>query len=141
MGLGSVIRVSLAQARAKAAKLRGLLDQGLDPLDQKVIANIAPVTFLDRANAFLKARGAGWNKTHQHQWRKAIDDYLAPIAGMPVAAVDTAAVLRCLTPVWHRESQIPGGNFAARSRWFSIAPPPSDCGQAQTQPHGAAIWL
>jgi hypothetical protein len=49
-----------------------------------------------------KGKGAGWNKTHLHQWRKAIDDYLAPIAGLPVAAVDTAAVLRCLTPVWQR---------------------------------------
>jgi hypothetical protein len=59
MGLGSVIRVSLAQARAKAAKLRGLLDQGLDPLDQKVIADIAPVTFLDPRQRLLKGKGGG----------------------------------------------------------------------------------
>lgn len=102
MGLGPVARVSLAQARAKAAKARELLDQGIDPLDRKEAAAAASVTFRDRAHAFLEAKGADWNPVHRHQWKKAIGTDLAPIADMPVGDVTTADVLRCLTPIWQR---------------------------------------
>jgi integrase len=100
MGLGSTVRVTLAEARAKASKCRALLDQGVDPLGQKEAPCAAPVTFRERALAHIEAKGGGWNATHLGQWRKTIDGYLAPIGTMPVATIDTEAVLRVLKPLW-----------------------------------------
>jgi integrase len=102
LGLGSIVRVSFARARIKAAKLRLTLDEGNDPFPQKAAARPATVTFKARAKAYIEANGAGWNASHRHQWHKTVDDYLAPIANMPISAVDTPAVEQCLTPLWQR---------------------------------------
>jgi len=45
---------------------------------------------------------AGWkNEKHRQQWRNSLRDYAYPhIGSLPIAAVDTDAVLKVLRPIW-----------------------------------------
>jgi integrase len=102
LGLGSIVRVSFARAKIKAAKLRLTLDEGGDPFPASATPRPALVTFRARANAYIEANGAAWTASHRHQWRKTINDYLVPIANMSITDIDTPAVEQCLRPLWDR---------------------------------------
>lgn len=107
MGLGSVDVVGLAEARELAADYRRLLHEGKDPLDEKradaARSAATAVTFREAAEEFIAAHAPGWRNTkHAEQWRSTLAAYAFPAIGaMPVAAVDTEAVLRVLRPIWH----------------------------------------
>lgn len=119
MGLGAVATeagkagVTLAEARVKAAELRNLLRDGTDPIDAQQAAEAAkaeaeaeaarvasPVTFRQTAEDMLGEKEAEWsNPKHRQQWRNTLATYAYPVLGtMPVVAVETADVLRVLTP-------------------------------------------
>lgn len=120
MGLGSLNSVSLAAARERAAELRKLLTAGIDPIDQREAGQRAAklkaaknLTFLDCAQRYMASRKAQWkNAAHHQQWHSAFHvthrgkrEYPAhtgPINDLPVAAIETAHVLQCLQPIWHR---------------------------------------
>jgi integrase len=118
MGLGPVATdadkagVTLAAARLKAAELRNMLRDGIDPIDAQKAAEAAqaaaakaaaPMTFQQAAETMLGTLEAGWsNPKHRQQWRNSLANYAFPVIGdMPVAAVETAEVLRVLRPIWH----------------------------------------
>lgn len=105
MGLGSYPDVSLAEAREKAADMRKLTRQGIDPLaerrkEQNVIrAAIAKtITFDAAAEKFIDAHKAGWkNPKHVDQWRNTLATYASPVIGkLDVSLIDTAHVMRIL---------------------------------------------
>jgi hypothetical protein len=109
MSLGNARDVTLAEAREKAAEARRLLAQGIDPLDQRQASKSAQpataaivTTFAQAADRFIAQNEAGWrNPKHRQQWRNTLATYAFPHVGeLPVAEVDTAAVLRVLQPVW-----------------------------------------
>jgi integrase len=105
-GLGSVSAVTLAEARARAAEYRSMLARGIDPLQEKQASKEAAAarrTFGQCADELIKSKRTEWrNAVHAGQWRSTIDRYCAPILDMPVDAVDTVQVLRCLQPIWNR---------------------------------------
>jgi integrase len=105
-GFGNAAVVSLAQARERAAEYRSLLSRGIDPLDAKKASQEAAATrktFGECANELIKSKRREWrSEVHARQWRTTIDNYCHPILDMPVDAVDTVQVLRCLQPVWNR---------------------------------------
>jgi hypothetical protein len=40
---------------------------------------------------------------HRKQWRESLEDYAFPVIGdLPVASIDTPAVLKVLQPIWKR---------------------------------------
>jgi hypothetical protein len=49
-----------------------------------------------------EAHGPGWrNAKHRAQWINTLTEYaFPPIGDRPVSAIDTADVLRVLTPIW-----------------------------------------
>ena len=101
MSIGRYPELSLAEARVKHMELRKrvLIDKG-DPAREKHQGASAP-TFGEVANAYLAAHERSWrNDKHRWQWRQTLTDYCAPIRDMPVDAIDTAAVLRVLKPLW-----------------------------------------
>ncbi len=115
MGLGSYPAVGLAEAREAADEARKLLRQGIDPLqareDTKAAqaqaaaeAKARAVTFRDAAKATVEAKRDGWsNPKHAGQWLATMEQHAFPqIGNMPVAEVDTAAVLTVLRPIWPR---------------------------------------
>src|ERR1700722_18890926 len=106
MGLGSAHDISLAEAREKVATLRKLKANGIDPLTSKrasaATARASAMTFAECSEAYVKAHSAGWRSAkHTEQWMSSVKAYALPMIGnLPVDAVDTAAVLRCIEPQW-----------------------------------------
>ncbi len=105
--------VPLAMAREAAAKMRGLLKAGLDPLvhreaeaaRQKAAAQQAAaqgVTFRSVADLYMGAHDAGWrNPKHRAQWRSTLATYAFPHFGdLPAGAVGTEHVMAALDPIW-----------------------------------------
>lgn len=105
MGLGSYPDVSLAEARDKAAELRKMTRQGIDPLAQKqreasvIRAAIAKaITFDDASEQYIIAHAPSWkNAKHVDQWRNTLKTYASPVIGnIDVAAIDTGHIMRIL---------------------------------------------
>jgi len=114
MGLGPVHTVSLAEARAKAKGCRLLLLEGKDPLEARNASKLAEalerakmMTFDQCAAAYIAAHRSGWkNPKHASQWENTLATYASPIIGkMPVALVDTALVVKVLSPIWQTKTE------------------------------------
>jgi integrase len=119
MGLGPASGpsvVSLADARLKARRLHDMVREGFDPLLEREVereakavqakmAEIKLVTFRDAADRYIAAHESSWrNAKHRQQWRNTLDTYGHPILGdLPVADVDTDAVMRVLEPIWREK--------------------------------------
>ena len=109
LSLGGFPQVSLKAAREAATAARALVKLGVDPVRerQRQARDAAEAASRDRtfqaaAEALLDVRGAEWrNEKHRWQWRATLAKHAFPIIGaLPVAEVDSAAVLRALRPVW-----------------------------------------
>src|SRR5262249_25452773 len=109
-GLGRFPDISLSTAREKAASARALISDGLDPIAAKPAQRQAlrqqqgrATSFRECADAYMRTHWAAWTPRHAEQWRVTLGTYVMPILGpMQVDAVDTAAVMQCLEPIWHR---------------------------------------
>jgi integrase len=109
MGLGSLLAVSLADARTKATECRRLRQTGVDPIevrkkerDQARLDAATALTFKDAATAYISAHRTGWrNPKHIWQWGATLTTYANPIIGdLSVQAIDTTLVLKVLEPIW-----------------------------------------
>jgi Arm DNA-binding domain len=105
MGLGSLNTFNLREAREKARECRKLVDQGIDPIDQRrseraVAETKRTMTFRDAALAYIEARAIGWTAAHARQCRDHFEAYVFPkIGALPMqAANDTGVVLGVLAP-------------------------------------------
>ena len=114
MGLGSYTAFTLAEARARAKAQRKLLTDGINPLETKRsdllarrMAEASIITFDKAAAAFIEANSPAWrNAKHADQWRNTIATYASPVIGaLPVSKIDTAHVLRILTPIWLEKTE------------------------------------
>lgn len=110
--------VTLAGAREAARRLRDKLRDGKDPLAEREAAaakakadaakaHAAAVTFAQVADMYIEAHEAGWrNDKHRQQWKNTLRDYVLPALGaLPVAAVDTGAVMRIIEPLWREKTE------------------------------------
>jgi integrase len=116
VGLGSADVVSLAAARAKAAKLREQLKQGVPPIKAKEARRLAKaqhaaaaadaVTFGEMADQLFETLFRSWrNKKHEYQWRQTLDFYCAPLRNLPVAKIAAADVLAVVGPLWSTKTE------------------------------------
>lgn len=114
MGLGALHTVSLADAREKAAACRKQLLDGVDPIEARAsqrvtdqAATARALTFDQCAEQYIEAHRAGWrNEKHAAQWTATLSTYAGPVFGhLPVAAVDTALVMKALTPIWTTKTE------------------------------------
>jgi integrase len=121
MGLGPASGPSvvlLADARVKARRLHEIVREGRDPLlereaereSQAALAKLADVkriTFREVASTYIAAHESSWrNAKHRQQWSNTLDAYAHPILGdLPVADVDTGAVMRVLEPIWREKAE------------------------------------
>lgn len=114
MGLGPLHTVSLSEARAKAKSCRQQLLDGHDPLDVRQAARqaaaleqVRAMTFDQCAAMYIKAHRNGWrNAKHAAQWESTISTYASPVFGeLPVAAIDTALVMKALNPIWTEKTE------------------------------------
>lgn len=65
------------------------------------------------------------NEKHRAQWRSTLDNYAIPeIGALPVGEVNTAAVLRCLQPIWATKTETATrlrGRIEAVLSWATVA--------------------
>jgi integrase len=118
MGLGGLTKVTLADARKKAADARLLLSDGRDPLDlrqeeaakrareEKLVA-ARGMTFDKCAEAYIAAHEPSWrNEKHKQQWRNTIATYVAPVFGStPVQEIDLDLVMNVIEPIWNKKTE------------------------------------
>jgi integrase len=114
MGLGSLLVVSLAEAREKASHARKLKAEGVDPIEAKRAKQAATrlevaksVTFENASASYFAAHRASWrNAEHAHQWQSTLSRYVYPVFGsFPVGAIDTTLVLQALEPIWSTKTE------------------------------------
>jgi integrase len=108
MGLGALHTRDVKEARAEAKRLRQLLVDGRDPLDERNRAIAARTaeqakdkTFAEVATSYIEAHRPGWsNPEHAKQWHRSLFEDAKALLHLSVAAIDTAHVLECLRPIW-----------------------------------------
>jgi integrase len=109
MGLGGFPEVSLAKARDAATKQRGILRNGIDPIESRRsrrqatrIEAAKSITFKDCAGKHIKSKKPEWrNEKHAAQWESTLATYAYHVIGtLPVQAVDTGLVIKVLEPIW-----------------------------------------
>jgi integrase len=138
MGLGPIETVSLAEAREAALRCRKLRQEGVDPIQQRreakaalAVAAAKTLTFDQCAAAYLVAHRPKWRSVrHSQQWENTLRDYATPIIGrLPVAAVDTALVMKVLEqdvggkPLWQAKPETASrlrGRIEAILSWATV---------------------
>lgn len=104
LGLGSVLDVSLAKARERAAEIRAMLIDGIDPRVERAKTKIQEkpvVTFGTFAMEMLDDIEDGFkNPKHRQQWRNTLKTYAQPLFDVPIDAVTTEQILAILQPIW-----------------------------------------
>jgi hypothetical protein len=117
MGLGPVStkpddkRITLSDARQKAAAARSLLIDGLDHMTPGTPdAPRLPCKTLRRSlsstamNTSRTTRRSG-KTVHRHRWGSTLKTYVHPVIGhLPVGGVDTGLVLKILRPIWNNDA-------------------------------------
>ena len=105
-GLGPLHKVSLLDARERAAEYRAKAYRGIDPVEDKQRAkhgldrNVP--TFEEAShNVHEQWRGTWSSGKHVDQWINSLRDHVFPIIGAkPVNHIITPDVLKILTPIW-----------------------------------------
>lgn len=103
MKLGGTDVLSLAEARDAATEARRKLAAGINPIDARREARKASAkpTFGEIADALIEIKSSGWrNEKHREQWGVSLKNGAAKLRPLQVDAIDTAAVLSVLKPVW-----------------------------------------
>ena len=114
MGLGSVHDFTLDEARERARKARQQLKDGIDPLDArhadkaaKALEAAKAMSFKQCGEAYIAANRGAWKSAkHGGQWIATLATYVYPhIGNLPVAAIDTGLVLKCIEPDWATKTE------------------------------------
>jgi integrase len=109
LGLGSLRTFTLKQARARAKAKRELLEDGIDPLEQKkadkaakALRDAKAITFAEAAQSFFNQHEKKWNNPkHRAQFMTTLKDYAFPKIGpLLVSDIDIGQVLRVIEPMW-----------------------------------------
>lgn len=114
MGLGPLADFSLEQAREYAKLARGLVRQGVDPIEHRKARKRAQAeqaagskTFDWCADEYVKAMKDGWrNPKHRDQWTNTLRTYASPVLGdLLVRDITKADVCRVLDPIWSKKPE------------------------------------
>lgn len=120
MGLGPVsvkagdARITLSQARQKAAEARGLLVDGIDPIEARklrraraALEEAKGTNFKTCAQQYIEDNKPAWkNKKHAAQWEATLSSHAYPTLGnLPIGGIDTELVLKVLRPIWREKPE------------------------------------
>lgn len=116
--------LSLKQAREKAREYRRLLEEGIDPIEQrrrdqaaKLVEQATTKTFRECAEGFMQSQRGKWanaNAKHVKQWTATLETYAHPTLGkLPVDQITTDHVLKVLRqpiepdalPLWEARNE------------------------------------
>jgi integrase len=109
MGLGSASKVSLMEARERAAEARKVLASGRNPIAERraeALAQRAVTTFGAFADEIVASLSQGFrSEKHKHQWRRALSVEAAALRDMPLDEIGTNHILAVLTPIWQTKHE------------------------------------
>lgn len=115
MGLGPMTTVSLAEARAEAARCRALVKDKIDPIEarkeaQRKAAAEGATLFRNAATTYIEKMSPSWkNKKHAQQWTNTLTTYAYPVIGdVDVRQIDTPMIVRILQPIWSTKRETAG---------------------------------
>lgn len=101
IGLGSASKVSLADARTRAAKVRSEVEAGLDPIAERRKAEGIPTFRSAAAQVFEQNRKTWRNGHHQWQWLRTLEMFAFPAIGdLPVSEITGPMVRDLLAEIW-----------------------------------------
>jgi integrase len=108
MGLGSIEDLTLAQARNEVERLRVVVREGRDPIEERRELHAvqdAPkiVTFADALDEYMKSGRIGDFRSDKHrkQWRASLDLHAVPkIGAKDVGSLTIDDVKDVLKPIW-----------------------------------------
>lgn len=109
MGLGSADHWDLTSIRQRADDLRRLLDQNIDPIEQRKAERrelekkqATERTFSQCAELFHENNSADWkNAKHAAQFLSTLKTYAYPVFGSwPVSEITGEVVVKALQPIW-----------------------------------------
>ncbi len=106
IGLGSLDRVSLAQARRVAFENRNVAREGGDPTARADVRQVP--SFETAAETVIQLHAETWRDGGKtaNQWRASLRDYVMPRLGrQPVDKITTAVVLAVLVPIWNTKRE------------------------------------
>lgn len=109
MGLGSIEHMDLEEARCEVMRLRGQVQEGIDPLE--VRRSISPVamrrqpgrTFREVAERLIEKKRPGWTKNGRSEeaWAGSLENHAYPILGnKDVADITMFDVRDVLMKIW-----------------------------------------
>ncbi|RYE49803.1 MAG: site-specific integrase [Hyphomicrobiales bacterium] len=112
--IGNAAKVSLADARTEASRVRDQRKQGLDPIRARGEVRIALTelvpeipTFGEFADSFINDIAGGFaNSKHVAQWRMTLGDkYCRSLRVLPVDQITSAHVLEVLRLIWTTKNE------------------------------------
>src|SRR5215469_11256791 len=106
MGLGSIATFTLVEARERARKMRQLVAEGIDPIDDrkaKRAGSASMLTFRQCSERYVASHEAGW-RNGGTEWLASLAKHVFPVFGdIGVAAIDLPLVLKAIEPLWARQ--------------------------------------
>ena len=100
-GLGSVLDVSLAEARIAVFEYRRMIRAGLDPAKEMSKRRQSAPTFERVARDCYEAMRGGWKHGEHASWMPSLENYVFPLIGKKrIDEIDSKAVLSVLEPIW-----------------------------------------
>lgn len=112
MGLGSVIDISLGEARDLARAARKLVKQGTDPIEARRKERAAAKAAEGRpfhavAAEYIEEHRRSWsNPKHAAQWTSTLTTYAFPVIGdRPVNEIGLPDILAVLRPIWTTKTE------------------------------------
>ena len=107
MGLGPYPGITLKTARLKRDRLKALIIQGIDPLQERdkqiEIERLQKAsTFEHIARIYISEMECQWrNYKHKQQWKNTLETYVFPFIGkLPVSSISPINVKKVLIPIW-----------------------------------------
>lgn len=101
VGLGSAKKVTLADARTAAGKVRSQVAAGIDPVAERRKAREVPTFRKAAALVHAEQKKAWRNSKHGAQWLSSLETYAFPTIGdLPVNAVEAFHVRDLLAAIW-----------------------------------------
>lgn len=114
IGLGGYPEVSLADAREKAREKKKLIEQGIDPVEEKKTQKLAlyrtqakRMTFSEAARLCHEKKIPEFrNEKHKKDWIRSIENLANPVIGdMPVDEIELLHILKILEPLWQERTE------------------------------------
>jgi integrase len=101
IGLGSIAKLTLAEAREEAAKLLKHALNGRDPIAERDRRAFVPKTFREAAVATHAAKAEGWAIKTADAFLTSMEEHAYPVLGdLLVEHIDASDIARALKPIW-----------------------------------------